>query len=122
MKITFTGITKEEAIRKLDASAARNRAFAARTASMGEMFATVAAQDMRKAEKCDTLSAMVKASTNNEIYIDDSYEGTLFFALAADVDSMYAAYSLYTITPETVAEMPFEAMLAMGEQEAAKTE
>ena len=122
MKITFTGITKEEAIKRLEADAAENRAFARRIAAKGAAFARVAEEDERKAEKCDILAAMIEATDTASISIDEPYEGALFFALTRGVHSIDTATRLYTITPEDVSEIPFEIMLAMGECEAAKTE
>lgn len=128
MKITFTGITKEEAVSRLQAAAADNRAHAARMRAMEcpeKMVAAYkkAADDSeRKAAKCDAFADTIMAADGDSISIADKDEGLFHIALASGESTFCGADSMYTITPEDVSEIPFGIMLAIGEAKAAKTE
>lgn len=114
MKITLTGITKEEAIRKLEAAAIENRAFAARIT-----YKPVSDNARHAADRYEALSETITAADGNCFRIIDTDEGHLFIALA---DGAFETNPVYTITPEVSKEIPWEIGLARGALEAAKTE
>lgn len=130
MKITFTGISKEEAIKRLAAAAADDRAYAARMLTKGasdseswaDFYKDAADTAERKAAKCDAMADAIRRAEGDSFSISEKDEGTLYFSLAHGVNTFYAADSMYTITPEDIKEVPFEIMLAIGEANAAKTE
>ena len=122
MKITFTGITKEEAIKRLEAAAAEGRAFAARIRAKNDprFSSSVKAEDS-KVLKYEKLAQIIRNADGNTISIETKDEGSLYFGLARGESTFYDADHMYMVTPESVSEMPFELMLAIGEQEASKT-
>lgn len=120
MKITFTGITREEAIRKIESSAAEKRTFAARISGVD---AKMADTEIRKADRLEAIARMIETSESISISMKD--EGLLYYALAHGLYTFDDADSQYKRTCETEEEreaLIWGIRLAQGAMAAAKTE
>lgn len=122
MKITFTGITQEGAVQKLEAAAADCRAFAARITSKGEAYAALVAQEESKADHYEAIARTIKSADSDSISIGDADMGLFSLAMARGTATFEEADSLFKATLESIEECPFEIMLAEGKKEAAKYE
>lgn len=120
MKITFTGITKIEAIDRLDKAAHEQRSFADRIGA-NYRFASEARKANARADHFSRIADILRAS-GDKISMSDSDESFLYLALAKYEHTFDASYRMYTITPESESEVPYQIMLAEGEHEAQKTE
>jgi hypothetical protein len=120
MKITFTGITKIEAIDRLEKKANDERLFAARIGA-NPILASQAEKANSRAKQCIDIAEIIRNS-EGDVRMTSSDERILWYALGEDEFTFDAADSLYVATPESDDDIPFEVVLVEGALEAQKTE
>lgn len=120
MKITFTGITKEEAIYRLDHVAKDMRFHAARI-EVKPIFASEAAKEKRRADRLVALADTLRTS-DGEVSMSDSDEKLLYLACAQFEHTFDAADAMFTISHEDGDALPLDFILAEGAYQAQKTE
>lgn len=119
MKITFTGISKSEAIDRLEKTANEERRFAARIGA-NSLFASVADKANARAKQFTEIADIIRNADGDACMSSDD-EKRLYLALAKYEHTFEASDRLYIATPESVDELPFDAVLAEGAAESEKT-
>ena len=126
MRITFTGISKEKVIKKLEAAASESRAFAERIGKdpTGKSTAETA---LANAAAYTALATRVREAEGDALSMTRGEECNLFTALASAPNRIINSITpVYKVSYESEADIPAEMRLAValaeGKREAAKTE
>lgn len=129
MKITFTGISREEIVNRLMAKADENGKFADRLAATygadNAVFHDSIVNGRHMAERNAEVARLIAAAESDALHMTVSDEGFLYSALVA-IAPGYDTYNLYRVEFEEGDKIPGEITLANalaeGERVAAKTE
>ena len=124
MKITFTGISREEAIRKLQAKAVEHGKFADRMAATYGADNPTAVNNRHLAEQNTEVARLIAAADSDTVHMTKSDETCLCYALV-DIAPGYDTHNLYRVKFEEDDKIPgliaFANALNEGAREAAKT-